>query len=120
MNNELKQALTAFFTKSLDLVEKGVSVAGEQIPLVLQEIVKWEFVRNGIGAIFGFCLLLAVVWVARHAHRNADKEGKILCWGWGTAFALVSFVIFLIPLGECIKALVAPRLVIIEYLKGML
>lgn len=124
MNNELQEALTAFLTKSLDVVEKGVNMAGEQIPLVLQEIIQWEIWSSTIGfviaLIISVCLAIAGWFCSKRMRMIRDDFpfdlGAIVSFGG----ALLAFAISMGNLYHMIKALTAPRLVIIEFLKGML
>ena len=124
MNNELQEALTAFLTKSLDAVEKGVNMAGEQIPLVLQEIIQWQVCWSIVGVI-GLLLLIAVMlyfcrfFYVKNETENRYSEAGIISFFFGLG-ALACVVPLAFVLFDLIKALVAPRLVIIEFLKGML
>lgn len=120
MNSELQEALTAFLVKSLDLVEKGANAAGEQIPLVLEEIVQWEIWGSGVGFVVALVIAICLAIVGRYCGKRAAIREE----GWPMACSVLgAFVAFAISMGNLyclIKALTAPRLVIIEFLKGML
>lgn len=124
MNNELQEALTVFLTKSLDFVEKGVNMAGEQIPLVLQEIIQWRVCWSIVGVI-GLLLLIAVMlYFCRFFYVKNETETHYSEAGVISFFLGVGALACVVPLGfvlfDLTKALVAPRLVIIDFLKGML
>ena len=126
MNEELQQALTQFLTASLNSVEKGATIAGEQIPLILQEIVQWKIASSAVGFV-GFLLLsivLAIVSLKCFKRMNPGTDEFYVPIGVCAVICLIiSPVMFLISceqLYNLIKALTAPRLVIIEFLKGIL
>lgn len=124
MNNELQEALTVFLTKSLDAVEKGVSAAGEQIPLVLQEIIQWEIWSSATGFVIALISSVCLVIVGWYCFKRTSMIEDDFPFALGTIFsfggALLAFAISMDNLYHMIKALTAPRLVIIEFLKGML
>lgn len=124
MNEELQQALTQFLTASLNAVEKGATIAGEQIPLILQEIVQWQVCRSIVGVI-GLLLLIAVMlYFCRFFYVKNEPKTHYSEAGVISFFLGVGALACVVPLGvvlfDLTKALVAPSLVIIEYLKGML
>ena len=126
MNEELKQQLSAFLSRALDVAEKGIDAAGEQIPMLLQEIVQWQMAK-GAG-----CLVLAILCVVVFAVAlsNAIKRFS-QANGEDKNFALGMFCVIVCVFTFCsafpafsngflfVKAIVAPRLVIIDYLKGL-
>lgn len=124
MNEELKNQLTQFLGKALDVANKGIDTAGEQIPMILQEIVQWQLL-SAIGfvalfttiSIFGFALSYLLYRKYKEINYDDDLFVSII-------ISLVSLSIFiaslLVNLPTIIKVLTAPRLVILEYLKGLL
>ena len=125
-NEELVQALTQFLTASLNAVEKGATIAGEQIPLVLQEIVQWKIASSAVGFV-GFLVLsivLAIVGLkCLKRIKPATDEFYAPIGACAVLCLLIAPVMFLISceqLYRLIKVLTAPRLVIIEFLQGML
>ena len=124
MNKELEQCLTQFVSKALDIANKGIDIAGEQIPLILQEIVYWKVAKGSccILTAFLFCTLGFFLGYSmlKNFKLSHDTEGQ----GTGIGLMFLSFFIFLLvfsfELTDIIKALVAPRLVILDYLKGLL
>lgn len=124
MKDELKNQLSTFLAKALDVAEKGIEATGEQIPMILQEIVQWKLYSNLIGFILGIVIAFVFIKTCRNLIANLDK-------GVEDPFILIPRIVVLVitivpifPLLLCVldavKALVAPRLVILEYLKGLL
>ena len=129
MNEELKNQLTQFLEKALDVVSKGIDTAGEQIPALLQEIVYWQLAYKISWLVFGFILLAATIYCLKRAFcllKQASSYDIDIYWVAGTSLISGSIVfcffgiVSLVEGFTFLKALVAPRLVIIEYLKGLL
>lgn len=124
MKEEIEQSLD----KILEWAEAGEGFVLEQGPLVAQEIVAWTFWR---GVLIGVpCVAVAVVIVAIglwRAYLFTKSECEV-DRTMGTFFALaIAGVLALGPalgaaetIPNAIKAAVAPRLVIIEYLSSLL
>ena len=122
MNEELKQQLTQFLAKALDVAEKGINATGEQIPLILQEIVNYQTVYGVVNSVLIVLFLILGIILFFVARWGEDNDNFPVL-----AVGLVGSVISAFLSGVClvnatvlIKALVAPRLVILEYLKGLL
>lgn len=121
MNEELKNQLAQFLEKALHVANKGIDTAGEQIPMILQEIVYWKMSLCLTGMFIAVALGIVLFFVFKKCREEAegpcDKLGFSTCM---KVFPLLSFGAFLLILPNFVKTLVAPRLVIIEYLKGLL
>ena len=124
MNEELKNQLTQFLAKALDVANKGIDTAGEQIPLVLQEIVYWKLYSNLIGFVLGIMLVFIFIKATRSLIANLDKGVEDPLILMPRIIILIITLVPSFPLLLCgldaLKAFVAPRLVILEYLKGLL
>ena len=124
MNEELKNQMEMFISKALDIVEKGIDTAGEQIPLILQEIVYWQIGKNSIALLIAFiiCLIAFVSGykLLKHFGRKNNEDGCAVGVVLIIASILIFFTFFLTTGMNIVQAIVAPRLVILDYLKGML
>lgn len=129
MKNELEQCLTQFVSKALDVANKGIDTAGEQIPLVLQEIIYWEVSYRISVFILGLILLSVSFYCAKRGFlflKQADASDIDIYWITGFVLmvgSITSLFFGVVSIQEgftFVKALVAPRLVIIDYLKGIL
>lgn len=123
MNKELEQCLTQFINKALDVANKGIDTAGEQIPLILQEIIYWKVGISAFSIVSIVLIYIAMLFMMRKLYKyGCHKKNDYVDASIGIAivssvFSLFGFFIFA---PDLIKALVAPRLVILEYLKGLL
>ena len=119
MNEELKNQLAIFIGKALEVAEKGINTAGDQIPALLQEIVYREFITAGVLLLLACLLFVLTIFFYCIYRMNIEEEDPLsgilaLFSGAGTLFfASMAVITFL-------EAWWAPRLVIIDYLKGLL
>lgn len=124
MNEELQEALTQFLTASLNTVEKGATIAGEQIPLVLQEIVQWQICWSVVSVIGLISIIALMLYFCRFFYKKSILVRYSSEAGLASFFLGLGACACVVPLGfalfDLTKALVAPRLLILEYLKGML
>ena len=127
MNEELQQRLVSI----MDFLETGVKSATEftveQTPLLVQEIITWH-ITMGILSIVGF-LLISVIsffffgWLIKKVcdSDNEDESGGyiFLILVNSTLFvsSFVSVVTYCIP---ALKAWIAPRLFLIEYVSNLI
>lgn len=129
MNEELKKQLTQFLAKALDVAEKGIDTAGEQIPALLQEIVYWQLAYKVSCLVLGLILLVAAIYCSKrgfHLLKQTAYGDIDVYWAVGVGLiggSIVSLFFSIVSIAEgftFLKALVAPRLVVIDYLKGLL
>lgn len=121
MNEELKNQLSTFLAKALDVADKGIDTAGEQIPALLQEIVYCEL-WSSVGFIAMFITLsITLFFVANYLNKRCKEVEGAEDFSMLYMIALgIFFATLLVNVPTIIKTLVAPRLVILEYLKGLL
>jgi hypothetical protein len=105
--------------------EKGGAFLAEQAPLYAQEVVALEFwssVVCGVLFLLASALSALVLYALTQAKaKNCDEEGaRFACCA--AAAVLTLFLLFL-GVGPCVycavKAKVAPRMVIIEHVRGL-
>lgn len=106
----------------IDIIQNTKDFTIEQMPLVANEIVRYGIVDGVIGIVFSICLILACLY-------TLNKKYKVDSYGDESGFVffakIVSIIfliisVFMIFLGssQIIKAKIAPRLFIIDELKG--
>lgn len=120
---DIADTLTEKLSALLEYVQaKGEAADGfitEQAPLVAREIVAWSFWSSVATAIAFFALAMIFVGLAARCYRFAvkeDSENVIFC-----AFVMFAISLMLLFLAgwyaaNVVKAGVAPRIVVIEYL----
>lgn len=113
---------------------KGISKDGsdfvvEQATLLCSDIINWEFYSNLASCLFGVILaslcLIGIIYLVRYLHKyGKNKNHEVECitsfyisLGLVVGFLICIFGLFGEHIRPTIKAAVAPRLVIIDYIK---
>lgn len=132
VNEELKRALLDFTKSTLEAVKDSahstVDFAKEQVPLVLQEIVRAQ-VLSAVMFVVGALLMLALVnYVSRHLWSYAmkpetDSSDRDVCIGLSWASFIfgnvLGSVLVLVNTYDALYAYWFPRLTILEYLANL-
>jgi len=119
VNEEIKTKMIDY----LQTFEAGVKKAGEfsaeQAPLVVQEFLHWEVVRNSCFGVIAAILTLVVLATAIRYHFKLDGEDKVFVW----LLVAVPLVMFGVGCGTCFeragKAYCAPRIVVLEKISDL-
>jgi hypothetical protein len=120
-----RDIINSFLTELLEFSKDAGAFAKEQVPLVLQEYVKWG-IAEGLMIFFGCSLYIigfaygAKRW-AIDAHRGDDDLAAFLYLMIGGILSLMAFVGALVDgILPAIKAIVAPRVYLIEKLSDLI
>lgn len=119
MNDELQKQIAAILKQALEAAQHGGQWLAGQIPDVLHQLLLWNI---AIGAICLIGLLLVVVgdiliWrkaFAYEASEHGDGNG-VFAAGVATVVLLIPLLIFASNTLDGLKALVAPKLFLLEY-----
>lgn len=109
MDPELQKSLADL----LAYVKKGADFAVAQAPAVAQEIVAWELWSSVVLVCTGIVTLVTGFLAVRATMRNYDN---VAAGVFGIIAFPVGFVMTVVNIYFAVRAIVAPRLVIIEYL----
>jgi hypothetical protein len=99
--------------------------ASEQAPLYCQEVVQWELWSSAAGSAFGILLIVVgIVSGLLFIKFMREDEGEPNCRTLVTCGTMFLGLIFGLLVSEdfvpqLIKALKAPRIVIVEHLRGL-
>jgi len=121
MDPELQKSLADL----LAYVKQGADLAIDQAPAVAQEIIRYQIVKGAVVSIMCALTGVAALMVARHCRSLAqdetaedwerrvytDSHSVALLFGWFIALMPQLFTTWM-----WLRPLIAPRLVIIEYL----
>ena len=124
--NSIEQ-LDALGVKICEMLQVGIDKANTVVPETLQQIVAWTLYNNAIMSLFLIAIIAVLSWImiplCKKCVLNSDNP-VIMMYGTGAsgcfigiALACEHLITESIPL--LIKALVAPNLVIIEQLGGL-
>lgn len=124
------EQLDALSVKICEMLQVGIDKASVVVPETLQQIVAWQIWGNAsmsvVIVLFNIVLLNIVKQTSKKFVSGIYKDDELITIGRGTVVAIgctaialsISILIFkTIP--ALIKALVAPNLVIIEQLGGL-
>jgi uncharacterized membrane protein YcjF (UPF0283 family) len=107
-----------------EAAENAGEFVQREAPLVANEIVAWSFWSNVVGCVEALIALALMVSIASWGLRNWKKAnyGDSFFAVPSTLGIVLSLLITFLPLSMClsnaVKAAVAPRVVIIEYIRG--
>jgi len=113
MNEKLIEVLD----KLLQWAEAAEGMTMEQAPLLLQEIITWGIVWNGIWLLLTVCTLPLLVRSWKWGVRETKEEPMFLIPAIATVCWIPTFICALYTL---LQIWLTPQLYIIEKLRGML
>ena len=123
--------LKPLINELVKLVKAGTNLAKQELPVVAKEILRFYFWASFIWVVTGLVLILAGLFCHIHAipavvetavrhYHDADNDPS--CgWIFGAVIGyLVGVAIVIINMIDIVKIKAAPRLFLLEYLKGFL
>lgn len=118
----VKEASTEIYSASKDMISNAVSFSMEQAPQVVNEFIRWIIVSNCVkvaifSVIFGIALYLNKRFF-NYCKRHDDDTW--VCYAMWATICLVTFGMWffnnILPsILEATKALIAPRIFLIEW-----
>ena len=134
MNDETKQLLGEYLKRLLEAAETGVDFAAEQIPLVIQEKLTFDLAVAEVWMVVAVLSMVVFTITARwslkkykaskHPYKDHIQQYGVAEWLFATipSIILVAVMVpvFLANLFTVLKISFAPRLYILEWLRGML
>lgn len=113
MNERMQESLN----KILEAVEDGVDLLGDEIPALAQEVILYGRVSTGLAILLFVVGVIAGICVFRRRNAYEDSDAA---FGISVGMTAVSIVGLIVAGGEAIKPWVAPRLYLVDQLKGLL
>lgn len=122
---ETDQKLAESIDTMMAWMEQGKSLASEQAPLVVEEIIQYTMGEAVLWLIICTVALVAArrfygVLRKRKANRTDPMEDDDLGWFGLILVTVISTALWLNFLTLLVKVIIAPRLVILDALKGLL
>lgn len=113
----------------LDWAKQGKEFVAEQMPLLVQEIIKWGFAEAVIYMIMAVAIFLISRYLMKKWYekptdsiwRDWDMGGPLpgFSWVFIAGGYVLGFLMFFNSLFTAVKTLVAPRVYLIEYLANL-
>lgn len=128
MNDQTKQLLAEYLAKLLKAAEGAAELAADQIPLVIQEKLQYDFWFSVVWTLIGLAGVSFGLAFVRHGlkiQRNNDywmgkSDEIVIAWLCGLVCLIPSSIVAILNLQNAISISVAPRLYIIEWLRNYL
>ena len=116
MDKEIAQQILTALRSGADLV--SAELVSAELPLVAAQLINWIIAERSIWVILA--LIAGTISIKCHRwcnslHRPAS-ETEVVYWVLAFIFGISSVPIFLCNLFGLVKVLVAPKIVLIEYL----
>ena len=124
--NSIEQ-LDALGVKICEMLQVGIDKASVVIPETLQQIVAWTLYKNATMSLFLIAIIATLSWGMIPLCKkcvSADDDPVVIMYGAGAGGCFLGITMACMHLmaesiPSFIKALVAPNLVIIEQLGGL-
>lgn len=121
------EQLDALGVKICEMLQVGIDKANTVVPETLQQMVAWTLYNNAIMSLFLMAVIAVLIWIMIPLCKKCVSSGDnpvVMMYGAGVAGCFIAIatsceqlITESIPL--LIKAIVAPNLVIIEQLGGL-
>lgn len=121
MKEQLKEQLMASLGEVLTYVKAGAAMVGEQVPLILKEIIVWSMAQSAVGVIgLGIGAYLCCRMAERDILDGDASRTFPLGMIFGTTLGMFCLGGAIVNLLTFLKVWLAPRVFLIEYLRGMM
>ena len=110
----------------IDKVKEGGDFLKEQLPPVINEILLLERIESSIYLVISITGIVVCSYLVRKAYLSSLKKKygygdlEMTLTVIGVLFGMLSVIWFFISLHEVIMVFLAPKLYILEYLRGFL
>lgn len=114
MDTNVQTIVDTILGKAIEAATSTGDFLKEQIPDVVNQLIKWTIVSNTVGVLFGSLALVGSYKMAKAA--MASCRGYREFWAFGVVASIIPGLAMTISSGmELIKILVAPKLWLLEY-----
>jgi hypothetical protein len=123
------KVLKPLVTELVNLLKKGVNLAKDELPVIANQILAFYFWASVIWVVAGvvlmlaglFCHVHAIPYVIEGSRRGFREDDPSCMWVIGAVVAYLAGAALVISNSiDIVKIKAAPRLFLLEYLKGFL
>ena len=129
MKEELLKQLIPIAEKTKEGLLKAIDIAQEQCPLLIQEVLKWNFTISIVWCMFGAIVFVSSIIGLIKSYKYLDNQLEIGTSGIDKGDQFFS-LFFLIPIVcgigvmlsnyEWLQILIAPKLFLLEYIGNLI
>ena len=105
MDKELLKELLLIIEKTKEGILKGVEIAQEQMPNLIQQVYSWEFSISVIGICVGVAMFIPLRWYHK-LNKSSDENEMPLFLGYAIP-TLTGIVMIVVNVMKCVKIVVA-------------
>lgn len=129
MNEQLEKQATELLEMLKNGIDTGVGLVQRELPIILQEVLRYYFwVNLTVAIISGVALTVCCLgfrssykWHQTHnTYRDSSALHEMVQPVFGCIVGLISLVFLIASVMEIIQIAVAPRLFLIEYLSHLI
>ena len=120
MSEQMSKIVQEYLTKLLSAIESGATFTAEQVPIIIQEKLAFDFWWAVAGLILGILLWLLYPRLWTSTANIDDEDRGAVRFAGSAVITLVSGSLIIANSYNLLFILMAPRLYIIEWLRGML
>ncbi len=121
MNEELKAKLLTYLAHLEGAVKGTGDFVAEQAPLVVQEYVLYMRVSSTLGMLLAglfFALVFSILrWVSKAPEKDIKGDAGDAAFAFGCIFLSLGILTAAGNISTCIKSYVAPRILVLDYIK---
>ncbi len=119
MNKELLAQILPIVEKTKAGILKGIEVAQQQVPDLIDQIYRWEFSVGCIGIVIGVLFIVIPIRWVKFLNKMTEEDSVPAFMGWVLPMG-IGAVVFFINLMKCMKIIIASKLYLIEYISGII
>jgi hypothetical protein len=127
MNEEMQSKIVEMLTALQSEMVSGVAFAKEQFPLVMQEMLRWGFVKQciegGVALVLLSVFIIGFIKLWRLQNKTKDQEIKESSQIFIGIIFFISFLclcILITAINTMVKIKVAPRVYLIEQVQNLI
>lgn len=118
MNKELAQQLFDALKNGASLVSDTMS---KELPLMAGQLINWMIAENAMWTMLGLITLIACYrYFSAFLRKECSSDVEDIGGAASAFLGFGSFLIFIINLFDLVKVIVAPKIVLLEYLGAVL
>lgn len=119
-NDAVQDRAIATLDRIGEYVEQTADFASREAPLLVQEVVNFQFWTSAVMAgLLAAILLSGLVAMGWFAVVSKDEEAPPACFIIAVIWVLVVGLVVAVPARKAIEAAVAPRKVAVDYLQSL-
>ena len=121
MNKELLAQILPIAEKTKEGILKGIEIAQQQMPDLINQVLAWNFIISLLGCLFGLICFILMVWVCKKWLFTTEWLNETNAGSGVAGLFLITISLFIFILNHTwIKILVAPKLFLIEYISNLI